>query len=96
MRFVDDQRVVLPQAAITMSFSKQNAIRHDLDESVLVGVIIEADFVTNRMGTDRTKFFGQPRGKTSRRDPPRLCATDHAVETAAQLQANFWKLCGFT
>ena len=91
---VNDQRVVGPQAMIAVRFREENAVGHDLDKGILVGMVVEADFVANRVRTRRAKLLRQARGKASRRDSPRLGAADHAILTTTQFKTDFRKLRG--
>ena len=94
MRFIDDQRVVLPQAVITMRFRKQNPVGHHLDESTVVGMIVEADLVSDRMGAGLFQLMCQPCCQTARCNAAWLRAADHAMHAASEFETNFWKLGG--
>ena len=96
MRLVYNQRVVFPQAMIAVGFSKQDAVGHDLHERRVVGAIIEANLVADRVCARLLQLMRKPGRQTARGDAAWLRAADHAVNAAAEFEANFWKLSGFT
>ena len=89
MRFVDDQRVVFPQSAITVGFSQQNAVGHHLNKCSVVGAIVETNLVAHRMRAGLFQLMRQPCGKCACGDPAWLCTANHAANAAPEFQANF-------
>lgn len=47
MDFVEDDAVILEQVGIVACFGKQNAVCHELDDRLTVGMVIETDFVAD-------------------------------------------------
>ena len=92
--FVDDQRVVFPQPAIAMRFSKQYSVGHHFHKGTVIGVIVETNLVTDRMRAGLLQLMRQPCGQRACGDPARLGAADHAVNTAPEFKAYFRQLGG--
>ena len=58
MRFVDDDRVVGVEEAITLCLGEQDAVGHQLDQAFRPAVILEAQFVTHELPQRRLELFG--------------------------------------
>ena len=95
MCFINDQRVVFPQAVVAVRFSEQDTVGHHLHKRGVVGAVIEANFVADRVCARLLQLMRKPCSHTARGDAARLRTADHAVNAATEFQTNFRKLGGF-
>ena len=76
MDFVEDDTVVLKQVGIVARFGKQNAVRHELDDCLTVGMIVETDFVADFSPALAAGFTCHAPRQRGCRNPARLGASD--------------------
>ena len=62
MGFVDDERVVLRQSAIAVTFCEQNVVGHHFDQGVFLHAIGEANFVADQLAQLRLQLLRDARG----------------------------------
>ncbi len=96
VRFVHDDGVVVIEEAIALRLGEQDAVGHQLDEAFGAAVILEAQFVANKLAQWRLQFFGDACRDGARRDAPRLRVADDAGDAAAGFEADLRQLRGFT
>jgi hypothetical protein len=94
VRLVDDQRVVLLQRRVGLDLGQQDAVGHQLDQSVVAGTIGEPDLPADRTADRDAEFLGDALGHRARCQPARLRVPDGAADPATQLQADLGKLGG--
>ena len=93
--FIDDDGVISREVAVTVGFREQNAVSHHLHQGVVGGLVVEADFVADRVLATLFQFLRQACGEGACGNAARLGAADHAVDAAAELQTDFRQLRGF-
>ncbi len=87
VRFVDDDRVVVRQPAITGDFGQQDAVGHELDAGVFADLVVEAHLVAHQLAQLALQFLRDTAGHRTCGDPARLRAADHAGLATAGGQA---------
>ena len=95
VRFIDDDRVVLPQQRIGLGFGKQDAVGHQLDLRAARNLLVEADLVADILAKWRAEFFSDSPRDTGGRQAARLGVTDQAAHAASSRDAQLGKLGGF-
>ncbi len=93
MCFVDDQGVVAAQVRIRPGLGQQNAVGHQLDQCLVVGLILKPDLKTHQVAA-LTEFRRHPLCDAPRGKPARLGMADQAPLSPANLQAQFGQLGG--
>ena len=91
---VDDDRVVSAQVAVTLHLGEQDAVCHDLDQGVGAGVIGEAHLISDGGPELGVQLFGDALRHGPGGDASRLGVADHALDAAAELEADLGQLCG--
>ena len=94
--FVDDDRVVALEVTVVLGFGQQYAVGHQLDQGVGITLILKPHLIADQRPQRRTQFFSDPAGNTTRCNPARLGVTDQPVLAAANFEADFRQLSGFT
>ncbi len=94
MRLVDDQGVVAQQPRVMLHLGEQDAVGHELDQSVVARRVGEADLVADCAPRLSPKLLGDPFGDGPGGEPARLGVTDLAGHAAAEFQADLRNLGG--
>ena len=95
MRLVNDDGVVGIQEFVTLRFGEQNAVGHQLDETVLRTFLGEAHLEADALAHLLAQLFGDARGHAAGGDPARLGVTDQAVTSSSGRQRNLRQLGRF-
>ena len=96
MGFVDDDRVVPGKFRVGLDFGEQDAVGHELDEGAGGDFLREAHLVADLRAEVDAELVGEPVRHRAGRDAPGLRVADHGARSAAQLQAYFRQLSGFS
>jgi len=94
VRLVDDDRVVLVEKGVGLGLHQEDAVRHDLDEPLGRGAVLEADLVAHRAAGLLAHLLGDALGHRDGGHPARLRAADPAVDAPASLEAHLGDLRG--
>ena len=97
VRLVDDDGVV--GACSRRSFcdlGQQDAVGHQLDQTVGAGVIMKADLVADPVAERRVQLGGNAPGHAASGNAPRLSVTEHALATPTDRQADLGQLGGLS
>ena len=86
VRFVDDQRVVAAQVAVSAELGQQDAVGHHLDEAVGAGMIGEPHLVTDDPAERHLQLLRDPVGDRAGGDPARLGVPDYPGDPTPHLQ----------
>ena len=89
---VDDQRVVAQQPTVALQLGQQDAVGHQLDQSLVAGVVAETDLIADGAAQFGVQLLGDPRGHGPGGDPARLGVADLTGDAAAQLEADLGQL----
>src|SRR5690625_3472002 len=92
---IDDNGIVFAQERITLGFSQQDTVGHQLDGGIVPAFVIKTDLITNPAPQGCLQLIGNTLSDRGRRHPAGLSMTDGLVPTATQLQAYFGNLCCF-
>ena len=94
MGLVDDDRVVAAQQRVALDLGQQDAVGHELDQGGGAHLVGEAHLVAHLVAQVHAHFVAQALGDSACGDPARLGVADHALDTAAELQADLGDLGG--
>src|SRR6185312_5850019 len=89
---VDDEGVIAAQLWIALELLQQDAIGHELHAPLWARVIGEPHLVADGAADRRPKLLRQARGKSARRNAPRLRVPDEARGAAPRRQAELRQL----
>jgi hypothetical protein len=92
LRLVDDQRVVGGQVGVVADLGQGDAVGHQLHGRGLTEALGEAHLIADGPTDLAADLLGDARGDGRRRDASWLGVADHALETAAKLQAQLRQL----
>ncbi len=96
VRLVDDQGVVLVQVPVGLDLGQQDAVRHQLHQGVLAGLVGEPDLPADGLAERGVQLLGDALGDRAGGDPAGLGVADQAAHAAAQLQADLRDLGGLS
>ena len=82
MGFVDDDRIVLIEEAVGLSFRQHDAVSHQLDIGVRVRGVREANLEATRGSLFASQFFRDTGGDRAGGDPAGLRMPDDAADPA--------------
>ena len=94
VRLVDDQYLILAQAAVVAGFGKQDAVGHELEYSRFCGAVVEADLIADAGSRFAAQFLRDAAGHRRGRDPARLGAADPSAPPVAECECDLGKLGG--
>ncbi|KAG1602609.1 hypothetical protein G6F46_013875 [Rhizopus delemar] len=94
VRFVNDDRVVVRQPAVTGDLRQQDAVGHELDAAVVADLVVEAHLEADQLAQFALQFLRHAAGHRTCGNPSRLGAADHAGLATARGQAQFRQLGG--
>ncbi|KAG0772223.1 hypothetical protein G6F22_015902 [Rhizopus arrhizus] len=83
VRFVNDDRVVVRQPAVTGDLRQQDAVGHQLDGRVGAGAVVEPHLVAHHFAHRRIELLGDALGHRGRGQAARLGMADHLLAAAA-------------
>ena len=92
VRFVDDQRVVGPQAPVAANLVEQDAVGHHFDRRRGIRAVREPYFEPNGAADLCAKLLGESRSHRVRGDPAGLRVAYHAEHAAPRLEADLREL----
>jgi hypothetical protein len=92
MGFVNDQRVVLAQARITLRLGQQHAIGHQLDGCAGRELLAKADLVADMRTQRRAQFLRDPGRHRRRCNAPGLRMADQTPRAATGERADLGQL----
>ncbi len=82
MRLVNDQGVIVFKEAISLGFSQQNTIGHDLDQSLLRRAISKSNLKSHFLTKIDPQLIRQPLGDRPGSHPSGLGVPDEALHTS--------------
>ncbi len=85
---VDNDDVVGQQVRVMSEFGKQDAIGHDLDRCLVVGLVVEANRVTNGAADLLVEFLGDAGGDRTGSDATGLGVANHATFAQASVETD--------
>jgi hypothetical protein len=94
VRLVDDQRVVAAQHPVTGQLVQQDAVRHDLDQRVLAGMVGEPHLVADRLAQRDAQLVGDAFGDRTGGEAARLGVADQARHATAEFETDLRELGG--
>ena len=91
---VEDDGVVLPEHAVGHDLGEQDAVGHELHEAGGGDVVGEAHLEADEGANVGVELLGEPAGDRPGGDAAGLGMADHAVDAAAELEADLGQLGG--
>ena len=92
MRLVDDQRVVLVEKAVMLGFRQQDAIGHQLDQTLRPSLVLKPHLEADRLPQRLLQFLGDTRRHRAGGDAARLGMANEAGLPPPRLQADLGQL----
>ena len=96
MRFINDDGVVGLEEWVMLRFGEQNTVRHQFDQRIRRGTILEPYFDTDTFADAGIQFFRHAPRDRARCQTTRLRMTDKPLYAPPEFQTNLWQLRGFT
>ena len=92
---VQDNDFVLIQEAITLRLGQQNAVGHQLDQRIAIGLVLKANLEADLPAQRHAQLLGQPGPNAAGGDPPRLRVPDDPQPAQTGRQTDFGQLRRF-
>ena len=89
---VDDQRVVLVEKAVMLGFRQQDAVGHQLDQTLRPGLVLKPHLVAHCLPQRLLQFLGDARRHRAGGDAARLGMANEAGLPTPRLQADLGQL----
>ncbi len=96
MSLIHNEGVVAVQPGVSLGFSQENPVGHNLDVTLPGGFFMKTDFIAHGLPGGFPQLRGNSPGNGGGGDPAWLGAPDESADPPAGCQAEFWYLGGFT